>query len=209
MYWVNKARERKRGTCGESEIRIIFIITFDVFVPFTMECFVKKLVLCFVLFACLSVPYSASAAAYFTDGGSMQIGGNIIFHYESVDNHDFKSSSNEFIINPVVNFFPIRYFLVGPSFNLDMKKNDSYVSLGVNLGFAYGKAPVIPFIYGSPQLVIAEGHGGFGMEFAGGIMIPIQKRFTINIGPDLRFELRSDYSRFDFNFLAGITGWVL
>lgn len=145
----------------------------------------------------LLVPFSyVNAAAFFTDAGSVQLGGGIAFSSEGNENRDDRINYFEF--SPLVNFFPIPYFLVGPAVSFRLEGRGGFdvtsFSLGANAGFAYGlDMVVIPFAYGSPQLLLNfwddGSNAGFGIDITGGVIVPILEHFSINAGPGFWFQV--------------------
>lgn len=158
---------------------------------------------------------SPHAARFFTDKGSIQLGGGMIF--ESIHGEDaagFDWSSTYYQLYPVINFFPVRYFYVGPALSWIYDNGTTRVDLGVNAGFAYNSrnAPVFPFVGISPQTIMvfdSPGDGvGFGTDIYGGIMIPIEKHFSINIGPGFWVESVEDNFANKVYFKIDITGLI-
>lgn len=166
----------------------------------------------FVVMAASAV-YSAS---FFTDRGSVQVGGGISFETTGRPNRDGRY--NEFALMPVVNFFPLPYFLVGPVVDMIVAGWSGEASLrldlGARAGFAYGNNMVVfPFAYASPQLLINVNRNnkadpGFGMEIAGGIIIPVRPQFSINIGPGFWFEIDDGNFVNTFFMGASVTGLI-
>ena len=160
----------------------------------------------FLLAAGITDGYSAQ---FFTDARSFQVGGGIDFWSGKYKGDNGRS--NHFSFYPVVNFFPINFLLVGPVFQWRIDNGYNSVGLGVNCGFAYGKdIPVVPFGLVSPRFLFDEdARAGFGMDIAGGIMIPIQQHFSINIGPGFWFHKYHDYGWYnEFHMNIDVTGLI-
>ncbi len=96
---------------------------------------------------------------------------------------------------------------------MDVDRGGVRFDIGPRVGFAYGRnMPVIPFVWGSPQVLISSnnsnGEAGFGTEITGGIMIPIKEHFSINFGPTFWFQT---FDRFWSNTItvgASVTGLI-
>lgn len=154
-------------------------------------------------------------AQFFTAKGSAQLGGS--FSFKSTGYEHDRYRKNEFYLSPEINFFPINFLLVGPSMKIYLEKRrydnsnstNSWVSVGGKIGFAYGKQiPVIPYVYGSPQILIYNEETGFGTELNGGIIVPVQKHFSINFGTGFWFEVVDNFHSHTFFCAIGITGLV-
>jgi hypothetical protein len=172
--------------------------------------------------ACFIVITSSglNAAQFFTARGSVQLGGS--FSFKSTGYEDGQYRDNEFYLSPEINFFPINYLLVGPSIKMDIKKRTSdnlsikiksQFAMGGKIGFAYGKQiPVIPYAYGSPLFIIDsykdDSDPGFGMELNGGIIIPVQRHFSINFGTGFWFQSIDSNTSNTFFCAVGITGLI-
>ena len=178
-----------------------------------------RIILLWVSFV-LIVSSVLDAAYFFTARGSVQLGGS--FSFKSTGYEDDRYRFNEFYLSPEINFFPIDFLLVGPSFKIDIKKmyadnrsidENSWFGIGGKIGFAYGREiPVIPYVYGSPQIIIDSNEDdsdpGFGMELNGGIIVPVQKHFSINFGTGFWFQVIDKYLSHQFFCSVGITGLI-
>lgn len=164
----------------------------------------------------IAVASAVYSASFFTDRGSIQVGGGILFETTGRQNRDGRY--NEFALMPVVNFFPLRYFLVGPVVDMVVAgwsgEATLRLDLGARAGFAYGKdIAVFPFAYASPQLLINVNRNnkadpGFGMEITGGILIPIRPQFSINVGPGFWFEIDDGNFINTFFMSVSVTGLI-
>lgn len=178
-------------------------------------------VLAIALVAMQAVVFQLSAAEFFSAKGSVQLGGEIVFSSYGDESRDDRY--NEFSFEPIVNFFPIDYLFVGPVFDFTVGGsggyNEAWFGIGGRCGFAYGKdMPVIPFAYVSPRLIIHtwdddnpdndESDVGFGTEFGGGIIIPIQEHFSVNVGPGFRFQVVDGFSENTFFMGVSVTGLI-
>ncbi|MBN1981463.1 MAG: hypothetical protein JW795_08030, partial [Chitinivibrionales bacterium] len=139
-----------------------------------MKGFIRLFVVVSLLVAGISS--SASAARFFTDKGSIQIGGGMLFetvHRESpggivtVDYDHFK-------FYPIFNYFVARYFYVGPSLSVESLDSDTRFDMGATVGFAFNgrQVPVIPFVGVAPQVIMDfynnnDSDVGFGNDFYG------------------------------------------
>jgi len=167
----------------------------------------RKNVIVFLLFV---LYLYLDASDFFTDAGSFQIGGEIAFISEGFENREYRV--NRFILSPILNVFPINYFFIGPAVSLMATTLDSRNSISVNLGgtmgFAYGKdIPVIPFLYCSPQYLL-HALNGFGINITGGIILQIQKHFSINFGPSFWLEVFEGSRSNTISIRISVTGLI-
>jgi hypothetical protein len=160
----------------------------------------------------ISAVYSAS---FFTDRGSVQVGGGLLFASTGYEDRDYRD--NVFTFSPMVNFFPLPYFFVGPAFDMTVEGRNGSGEVGFGIGgrvgFAYGNnMAVIPFASISPQLLIGAGdnesNAGFGTDIVGGIIIPVKKHFSINMGPGFWFEVFDRRWSNTVYVWVGITGLI-
>lgn len=122
----------------------------------------------FFLFSSISKIRSAD---YFTDRGSSWFGGNFIYAYMNSP----RDKLNRIVFSPLVRYFPLKYFTIGPKFQWTCLINKSitgsflntttekefinFLDFGLDLGFAYGKdVPVIPYIIISPLFDVMFDH---------------------------------------------------
>lgn len=164
---------------------------------------------------------NSNAASFFTDQGSVQVGGGLNFSSGKYEGSQYRT--NTFTLSPLINFFPIPYFLLGPAIDFSIwgVEGSSSLSLGIGgrVGFAYGKnIPVVSFFWVSPQFLFSSYNTendnydnvstGFGMEITGGIMIPVQKHFSVNFGPGFWFQIVEDNGYTNFHFNISVTGLI-
>ncbi len=174
-----------------------------------------------VCIVAVAVALSTYPALYFTDRGSVQVGGGITFNSSGSEGED--SRENQFVFQPLINFFPVPYLLVGPVFDFSVYGRDEYgsatFSLGGRCGFAYGRnMVVIPFIHVSPQVLITTWHNdntntegsdaGFGMDIHGGIIVPVQEHFSVNFGPGFWFDVYDGYWSNTVYMSISVTGLI-
>jgi hypothetical protein len=166
--------------------------------------YLKKAAAAAMASICLLSSY-ALAGEYFTDMGSMWLGGGLgFFQYHVRDNSD---ASNSFVFSPIFRIFPCKYLVVGPALTFTTSGQKGYssssISIGPEIGFAYGNnIPVIPYILSSFRYVhysstsdqiYTYGQEGYEIPIASGLMIPVADGLGLQAEMGYRYQHLTNY----------------
>ncbi len=161
-------------------------------------------------------------AAFFSDQGSSEIGGSIAV--SSASTSGVSGSATTLQLTPVINFFPARYFLVGPAIQYQGQwaygSSQTQLNLGINLGIVYpiNNSKALFYLTSGVQYVDFASYSetGYSIPINIGWKIPIYNHLCISFGPSVSFttvsgssepyEAASSQTITMFQFLIGFSG---
>jgi hypothetical protein len=164
---------------------------------------------------------TVNSASFFTDQGSIWTGGS--FSYANENIRGVKEPYNILMLSPTFNFFPAKYFLVGPavSWTLISQKNtygSGNFSVGPLLGFAYGNnIPVVPYVISGLEYMHSyysstyadethkSGADGYQIPINAGLMIPLVDGVGIQVQAGFLYYHTRNYTYADKQDLSMIS----
>jgi hypothetical protein len=167
-----------------------------------------------IILNCYSI---ALTQEYFTDKGSVWVGGSISFSTFGIKGGEGRD--NLILLSPFGRVFAARYFMVGPRFQwtsmFDKDYSENQIGMGLDFGPAYGKNEhIIPYlrvggqfdIYSSRSSWGGSSEPGFTLPIGVGILCKTNSIFAIQIEPAVQMKWSDGEQINIFSISVGFAG---
>ncbi len=144
--------------------------------------------------------------------GAMAIGGSISM--TSIDENNEGDNRNYNVsINPAFTWYPADRIPVKGVFHFNAQEGSSFFGMGATGGYVFSlDLPVYPFIEGGLEFIHSmwwnNSELGLAIPIQGGIMIPLAKNVTLDVGLKIYTKFIAGNPGSDLGLYSGFAFWL-